>query len=112
MRLVEVVEVEHLLTLGRTIETEIAEMGVSADDRADAGRGHGRAVAGADVRGAAQESVGGGRHPGDTHADQPGNAPKMRLHDLFDGIGTVVRRSPVTQRGAWDLDPQTLAVGA
>ena len=55
MGLVEVVEVEDEVALGRGVEAEVAQVRVAADDRQDAGGRQPGEVLGHDRRGAAQE---------------------------------------------------------
>ena len=71
MCLVEVIEIDHELALGRGVEAEVAEVGVTADDRRDAGRGQLREVLGVHRRGAAEEGVRRGRHAPDPDGDEP-----------------------------------------
>ena len=100
VRLIEIVEVDDQVALGGGVETEVAQVRVAADDRRDAGGGQLGNVLGHDDSGAAQESVGIGRHPADPQWDQPVQPALMRLHDLLHRVGSVGRRRPVAQRAA------------
>ncbi len=68
VRLVEVVEVDHQLTLGGSVETEVAQMGVPADHRCDAGGRELGHVCGHHDGGSSQEAVRRRDHP--RHADR------------------------------------------
>src|ERR1700690_600659 len=71
MRLVEVIQVDDQVPFRGGVETKIAEMGITANDRADASRGQMRDVLGHHSGGAAQEPVRGGHHAADPNRDQP-----------------------------------------
>jgi hypothetical protein len=60
--LVEIVQVEHQVPIGRAIPAEVAEVGVAAEFDAQVRAGAGRQIAGHDHGGAAQEREGGAAH--------------------------------------------------
>jgi hypothetical protein len=71
MRLVEIVQVDDQLTLGRGIEAEISEMRVAADNWIDARSWKSRNIIGHHDGCAAQKTVRRGDHPPDPNGDQP-----------------------------------------
>ena len=109
MRLVEVVQVDHQILLGRRVETEVAEMRITTDDRGDAGGRKLRNVIRHDARGATKEAIGRGHHAADPDRDQPLHSPFVRTHDLFDRIRPVRGCRPVPHRAARHLLAQTPA---
>ena len=109
VRLVEVVEVEDQVPLGGGVEAEVAQVGVTADDRQDAGRGQAREVLGHDRRRTAQEGERRGRHPADPHRHEPCDPAMVGdLHEV-DGVEPVGGRLPATQGRARRALPQLVA---
>jgi hypothetical protein len=98
--LVEVVQVEDEFPFRGGVEAEIAQVGVAADDRGDAGVRQRREIVGHDVGRAAEERVGRGDHAADPDRDQPVEPALVRLDDLLDGVGPVRGRGPAAQVGA------------
>ena len=109
VRLVEVVEVDDQLALGRGVEAEVAEVGVAAGDGHDPGRRQPGDVGGHDDRGAAQEAVRRGDHPRDPDRHELGHAAAVRLLEQGDRVGPVRRRAPVPQAAPRDVVAQRLA---
>jgi hypothetical protein len=109
--LVEVVQVDHEVTLGRGVEAEVAQVGVAADDRRDPGGRQVRHVLGHDDGGAAQEPVRRVDHPPDPHRDQPLHPADVALLDQVDRVGAVGRRAPLAERRARHALSQRLAEG-
>jgi hypothetical protein len=109
MGLVEVVEVEHQVALGRGVEAEVAEVGVPADDWGDPGRGESREVVRHDPGVAAKEGVRRRHHPADTDGDERRDPILVRSDHLLHRIGAALGRRPDTQAGAGDLPPQRAA---
>src|SRR6202521_3164837 len=103
MSLVEVVQVDDQVSFRGSVETEIAEVGITADDRGDASRREMSDVLGHHDGGTAQETVRGGHHPSDPDRDQPVQPAFMRMHDLLNRIRTVRWCLPVTHRAARNL---------
>ena len=103
---VEIVEVDDQVALGGGIEAEVAQVGVTADDRRDPGRREVGHVFGHHDRGATQEAVGGRDHSPDADRDQPVETALVRVHDLQHRVGSADRWCPVRQRGPRDPLPQ------
>ena len=95
--LVEVVEVEDQVALGRGVEAEVAQVGVAADDRLDPGAGKVGEVLGHQGGRAAQERVRRGHHPPDPHRHQPLQPPLVGLVDQVQRVGPVLGRPPAPQ---------------
>jgi hypothetical protein len=89
--LVEVVQVDDEILLGRGVEAEVTEVRITANDRGDTRGGQARNVLGHHDGCAAQESVRRGCHQPDSVRDQPAKPAAMRLDDQLHGIGTVRR---------------------
>src|ERR1700733_11792170 len=109
MSLVEVVQVDNQITLWGSVEAEIAEVGIAADHRGDAGSGETGDILGHDDGRAAQKAVRGSHHTADANRDQPVQSAFMRMLDLLNGIRPVRRCLPVTQRTAGNLLTQAPA---
>ena len=107
--LVEVVEVEDQITLGRGVEPEVAQVRVAAHHRRDARGREFRHVLGHHDRGAAQEPVGRGGHAPDTDRDQPLDPALVAEVDQVDRIGPVRGWRPFGQRFPRDPLAQALA---
>jgi hypothetical protein len=101
--LVEVVEVEDQVALGRGVEAEVAQVGVAADDRLDPGAGQMGEVLGHQRGRAAQEGVRRGQHAPDPHRHQPLQPALVGLLDQVQRVGPVRGRPPAAE-GA-PLDP-------
>ena len=101
--LVEVVEVEDQVALGRGVEAEVAQVGVAADDRLDPGPGQVGEVLGHQRGRAAQERVRRGRHPPDPHRDQPLQPALVGLLDQVQRVGPVLGRPPAPEGAPPDL---------
>ncbi len=100
MRLVEVVQVDDEVAFRGSVEAEVTQVGIAADDRRDAGRRQMSDVLGHHDGRAAQETVGRRHHAADPDRDQPLQPALMRMHDLLDRVGPVRRRFPVAERTA------------
>jgi hypothetical protein len=109
MRLVEVVQVDDEVSLGRTVETEVAEVRVTADHRHDAGGGQVGDIVRHDDGGPAQEPIRRGRHPPDPNRDQPLQPAPMRLVDQLHWVGPVGAYLPFPERATRNLLPELLA---
>ena len=94
VRLVEVVEVEDEIALRRGVEAEVAQVGVTADHRGDAGGRQRGEVRGHDRRGAAQEGERARDHPPDPHRDQPLHPALVARDHRLHGVGAAAVSDP------------------
>jgi hypothetical protein len=106
--LVEVVEVEDQVALGRGVEAEVAQVGVAADDRLDPGPGQVGKVLGHERGRAAQEGVRRGHHPPHPHRHQPLEPALVGLLDQVQRVGPVLGRPPPAELTPLDLLAQGL----
>jgi hypothetical protein len=93
--LVEVIEVDHQIPLGRGIEPEIAEVRVTAHHGCDSGCGQMRHVLSHHHGGSAEKSVRRVDHAPDPDRDQPVDPALVADVDEFHRVGTIGRRRPV-----------------
>ena len=93
--LVEIVEVDHQIPLGRCVEPEVAEVRVAAHHGCDSRCRQMRDVLGHHHRGSAQKSVRRVDHATDPDRDQPVDPPLVTDVDEFHRVGTARRRRPV-----------------
>ena len=93
-RLVEVVDVEQQLPLGRREDPEVREVGVAAELNGDA-RARGRREIGRhDQRRAAEEGERRREHPAMTHRDELLDPIRALLLEQRNRVGPIVRRLP------------------
>ena len=109
VRLVEVVQVDDQLALGRGVEAEVAQVRVPADDRRNPGRRQRRHVVGHHDRRAAQEPVWRAHHPSDPDRDQVRQPTLVRDPNQRNRIRAARRRLPPPERLARHLPPKSPA---
>jgi hypothetical protein len=78
-RLVEIVDVENELALGRSKAAEIGDVAIAASLHADARGGSAGEIGGHHCRGAAEEREGRGAHPGVANRQQLRQSPAIRF---------------------------------
>jgi hypothetical protein len=97
-RLVEVVDVEDLGSLGRGIQAEVGQVRIAAQlDEDPAARPRGQ-VGRHRQGGAAIERERRHRHPPVAHRDQLGRAAGRLSNEQLDGVPPIGRRSPACER--------------
>ena len=109
MGLVEVVDVEHEVALGRGEPAEVDQVGVAAELHRQAAVRVGRQVGGQHVGRAPVERERRRRHAAVTDRDEVGHAGALLLLEQLDRVRAVRCGSPVTVAGPRDLGPGRLA---
>ena len=101
--LVEVVDVEDELAVGRREPTEVRQVGISAALHAESAVGHRRQVGGHHDRGAAVERERRREHALVPDRDELGDTGHFLTAEERDGIGPIGRRLPCRVAGPRDL---------
>src|SRR6476620_10072621 len=109
MGLVEVVEIHHEFTLGRSVETEVPEVRVAADHWGDPGGRQPGDVCGHHDGGAAQDPVRRVDHPADPDRDEFVQSTPVWLLDQLDWVAPTDGCTPSPQGRAGHLLTQCSA---
>ena len=110
--LVEVVDVEHEMALGRGEDAEVQHVRVTARLHLQPAHRRGGEVVGHHLGRAAQERERRDHHAPDADRHQLGDAGHVPRFEERDRIGPIGRRAPARVRGPRDVDATTSPVGA
>ena len=108
-RLVEVVEAEHDLAVGRREAAEVRQVRVAAELRVETRTRPAREIRGHQVGGTAVEGERRDEHPAVADRNELGHPGLRLLLEQLDGIRAVQGRLPLAVRSARDLGPRRLA---